>query len=261
MIPKVIHYCWFGGEPLPPLAETCIASWKKFCPEYQIVEWNEKNYSLEQAPAYVKEAIAAKRWAFATDYIRLDVIDQFGGIYLDTDVELLKGLDEFLLCDAFFARDRNGAISTGLGFGAVKNNACVRSLKEDYHDIHFQLGPVSFDTMPCPQRNKSVFDQFGFSDDTNIIESQHGIIVYPREYFAPMDMETMKLYLTDKTYSIHHYSASWKTARERKSHERRRFLVLCFGKQMGNGIADFVNGVMRKILKIYDYINWYLSSI
>ena len=102
MIPKIIHYCWFGRNPKPKLAEKCIKSWKKYCPEYEIIEWNEDNYDLSSAPLYVRQAYEAKRWAFVTDYIRLQVIYENGGIYLDTDVELRKSLDPLLVHQAYF---------------------------------------------------------------------------------------------------------------------------------------------------------------
>jgi mannosyltransferase OCH1-like enzyme len=100
MIPKVIHYCWFGGKPLPELAKKCIASWKKKCPDYEIKEWNETNFDLS-SNRYLQEAIKMKKWAFASDYIRLAVLYNEGGIYLDTDVEILKPLDKFLRHDFF----------------------------------------------------------------------------------------------------------------------------------------------------------------
>ena len=91
-VPKIIHYCWFGGNPKPKLAEKCIKSWKKFCPDYQIIEWNEENFDVSAAPEYVCQAYAAKRWAFVTDYVRLKAMTEMGGIYMDTDVELVKPL-------------------------------------------------------------------------------------------------------------------------------------------------------------------------
>lgn len=252
MIPKIIHYCWFGGAPLPPLAQKCISSWKKHCPDYKIVEWNERNYPLTLAPDYVKEAIAAKRWAFATDVIRLDVVYQHGGIYLDTDVELLRNLDDLLCHHAFFGRDRGGMISTGLGFGAEPQCGVVRKLLEDYATAHFQTGNLRYDLQPCPQRNKKVFDSYGFSDATEEIEERKAVTVYPWEYFSPMSEKTMEVRLTTHTYSIHHFVASWKTPRERRSHERRLALERWFGETWGNRFADILNGLIRKMYKIWD---------
>lgn len=119
MIPKKIHYCWFGRNPLPELAVRCIESWKKYCPDYEIIEWNEDNYDINKI-SYVKEAYQARKWAFVTDYVRLDVVNQYGGIYLDTDVELLKSLDPLLKYKSFFGMEEGKFIATGLGFGAEK---------------------------------------------------------------------------------------------------------------------------------------------
>lgn len=254
MIPKVIHYCWFGGAELPLLAQQCLESWKKHCPDYRIVEWNEENYPLENAPDYVKEAISAKRWAFATDYIRLDVVYQYGGVYLDTDVELVKSLDPLLEHEAFFGRDRSGEISTGLGFGAHPGNTCVRLLRDDYIGEHFQTGPVSYDLRPCPQRNKKIFDAYAFSADAEEIEETNGVVVYPKAYFAPMDAQTKKIHLTEETYSIHHFAASWKTEREQRSYKRRQALIRLLGVKVGKPAADVVNRLIRKMYKVYDYL-------
>ena len=101
MIPKTIHYCWFGGNPLPPLAVKCIKSWKKYCPDYEIIEWSEKNFDVSSAPLYVRQAYEAKKWAFVTDYVRLYAMTTCGGVYMDTDVELVKPIDTYLSHEAF----------------------------------------------------------------------------------------------------------------------------------------------------------------
>ena len=113
-VPKIIHYCWFGGNPKPKLAEKCIKSWKKFCPDYQIIEWNEENFDVSAAPEYVCQAYAAKRWAFVTDYVRLKAMTEMGGIYMDTDVELVKPLTPFLAHDAFAGFETDASVQTGL---------------------------------------------------------------------------------------------------------------------------------------------------
>ena len=113
-VSKIIHYCWFGGNPKPKLAEKCIKSWKKFCPDYQIIEWNEENFDVSAAPEYVCQAYAAKRWAFVTDYVRLKAMTEMGGIYMDTDVELVKPLTPFLAHDAFAGFETDASVQTGL---------------------------------------------------------------------------------------------------------------------------------------------------
>ena len=160
-IPRTIHYCWFGRNPLPKLAQKCIKSWKKYCPDYEIIQWNEDNYDLSAAPLYVRQAYEAKKWAFVTDYVRLQVVYEHGGIYLDTDVELIKKLDPLLQYDAYFGFEDGKHIATGLGFGAVKGAPILRELMEDYHDIPFILPDGGYDTKTCPVRNTEVFLRHG----------------------------------------------------------------------------------------------------
>jgi len=114
MIPKTIHYCWFGRNPKPKLAQKCIKSWKKYCPDYEIIEWNEDNFDIASAPLYVRQAYEAKKWAFVTDYVRLSAMTKFGGVYMDTDVEVVKPLDRFLNHDAVSGYESESCIPTGL---------------------------------------------------------------------------------------------------------------------------------------------------
>ena len=137
-IPKVIYYCWFGKGNMPSLAEKCIKSWRKYCPDYKIVCLNEENFDISQN-RYAKEAYDAKKWAFVSDYARLKVLFDEGGIYLDTDVELLKPLDKLISDGGFMGFDDNGVVSTGLGFGCEKGNQLVGALLKDYDDISFIL--------------------------------------------------------------------------------------------------------------------------
>ena len=135
-IPKVIHYCWFGKNPLPELAVKCINSWKKYCPDYEIIEWNENNFDLNSV-TYVKEAYEAKKWAFITDYVRLFVLYEYGGVYMDTDVELLKPIDSFLTLDAFSGFESSNAVPTGI-ISSRKNFKFIKELLDYYNDKHFK---------------------------------------------------------------------------------------------------------------------------
>ena len=135
MIPKVIHYCWFGGKPLPELARKCLASWKKFCPDYEIVRWDESNFDVACCD-YVKEAYEAKKWAFVSDYARLKALVDNGGVYMDTDVEVIRPLDEFLRHEAFSGFEDDKMISTGI-MASVKGFAPFAEMLADYHTRHF----------------------------------------------------------------------------------------------------------------------------
>lgn len=206
-IPKVIHYCWFGGSPKPKLVRHCIRSWKKYCPEYQIIEWNEQNFDCSQS-RYTQQAHAARKWAFVADYARLKVLHEQGGVYLDTDVELLRPLDSLLQYPAFFGFQRNHEVATGLGFGAEAGNPVVKALLDDYENASFLLPDGSFDLTPCPARNLPVFERFGLRAD-GTRQSTPEMEVFPAEYFCPVGYASLDCELTAETYSVHHYNASW----------------------------------------------------
>ncbi len=220
MIPKKIHYCWFGGNPLPKTAEKCMKSWKKFCPDYEIIQWNEDNYDLSQAPLYVQQAYEAKKWAFVTDYVRLKVVYDHGGIYLDTDVELLRSLEEYRSESAFFGYEGVEYINTGLGFGAEKGAPILKELMEQYRDIPFLLEDGSLDLTPCPVRNTEVFLRQGLQGDGDCQTLNDGTRILSAEYMCPLDNATRILRITSNTLSIHRFDASWQEQKEKEAHDR-----------------------------------------
>lgn len=227
MIPKIIHYCWFGRNPKPKLAKKCFKSWKKYCPNYKIIEWNEDNYDISSAPLYVQQAYAEKKWAFVTDYVRLQVVYENGGIYLDTDVELRRNLDELLQNKAYFGLENNEYINTGLGFGSEKGTEILLKLMMEYKDIPFVKEDGSYDTKPCPERNTEIFLSLGLKQDGSMQKLEDGILILPSEYLCPKDWWTGAMEFTDRTYSIHHYGESWYTPemqRRRKKQLRREAL-------------------------------------
>lgn len=146
-IPKVLHYCWFGGAPKPKNIQNCIRSWKKYCPDYEIIEWNEQNFDVSQS-LYTRQAYDARRWAFVADYARLKILYEQGGIYMDTDVELLRPLDDLLAYPAFFGFQHNNEVATGLSFGAEARSPVVKALLDDYDSLPFLLPDGSCDLTP-----------------------------------------------------------------------------------------------------------------
>lgn len=224
MIPKKIHYIWFGGKELPPLALKCIKSWEKYCRGYEIIRWDESNFDISSCPNYVKEAYENKKWAFVTDYVRLKIVYDNGGIYFDTDVEVVKNIDKFLKHEAFFGFEDDKGVATGLGFGAEKGNSVVKAIMDDYEDIHFVLPDGSFDLTPCPERNTKVLKKLGLEANGKL-QSVSGAWMYPTEYFCPMDFVTGELKKTKNTHTIHRFLASWQSEAEREHHkERRKYL-------------------------------------
>lgn len=228
MIPKVIHYCWFGGAAKPESVLYCIKSWKKYCPDYQIVEWNEENYPLKNVPNYVMQAYKAKKWAFMTDYVRLQIVYENGGIYMDTDVELKKSLDDLLCYDAYFGFEDGRNVNTGQGFGAKKNSMIIHDMMMDYHDISFVLPDGSFDLTPCPQRNTASLVKYGLSQDDTRQILMDNILILPSIYLCPKDYNTGLIKKSKKSYSIHHYDASWYSEEERarwkKNQKKSQFM-------------------------------------
>ena len=221
-IPKVIQYCWFGKGKMPKLAKKCIKSWKKYCPDYEIICHNEDNFDLSQN-RYLNEAYKAGKWAFVSDYARLKIIYDNGGIYLDTDVELIKPIDDLLLKKGFMGFDEKGIVATGLGFGAEKGNEIVSEFLKDYDNIPFVLPDGSYDLTPCPDRNTEALKRLGM-DIKNTSQTFMDITFLPDEYLCPMNYYTGKKTITENTYSIHHYSASWTSVVTKRTTRIKRII-------------------------------------
>ena len=243
MIPKTIHYCWFGRNPKPALFQWCIASWKQHCPDYEIIEWNEDNFDLSQNN-YVQEAYEAKKWAFVTDYARLWVIYNYGGIYLDTDVEVIKSFDDLIDEPAFFGLEDTKCIASGLGFGAEKGNSVVGAMLRDYNDIHFKQADGSLDLTACPIRNTASIAHLLPQNITgNEIVHIPDAVIYPPEWFCPLSADGSKMKKTANTHSIHWYSATWLSEDQMVVHKYRIFRKRCeqmFGKSLGGYVARLV---------------------
>ena len=206
-IPKVIYYCWFGRGKMPALAQKCIKSWRKYCPGYKIVCINEENFDISQNK-YAKEAYEAGKWAFVSDYARLKVLYDEGGIYFDTDVELIKPIDKLIEKNGYMGFENDRVISTGLGFACEKGNELVGALLKDYDDISFIRPDGTYDTTPCPDRNIETIKRLGM-DISNKNQLFMGIQMLPEDYLCPMNYYTGKKKITKNTYSIHHFCASW----------------------------------------------------
>ncbi len=217
MIPKIIHYCWFGRNPKTKLADKCIKSWQKKCPDYKIIEWNEDNFDISSCPLYVRQAYENKKWAFLTDYVRLKVVHDNGGVYLDTDVELLKSLDCFSGNKAWFGFEGEKYINTGEGFGAEKGHPILREMLAQYEDIPFVLPDGSLDLTPCTRRNTEVFLSYGLKPNNKMQILKENILILPSIYLCPIDYLSQKRKFSFKTVSIHHFAYSWKDDEQKKT--------------------------------------------
>lgn len=216
-IPKKIHYCWFGGGEKPELVKKCMDSWKKICPDYEIIEWNEENIDIN-ANQYAKEAYEKKKYAFVADYARMYVLYNEGGIYLDTDVELLRPLDVFLNEKAFSGFESNNKVTTGL-IASEKNNEWINDLFHMYDDISFLDEKGNMDLTTNVERvTKLSHEKYGLEEKSKYQSLKDGTVVfYPSDYFSPKDWYTDNINLTENSYAIHHFSASWYSKKERES--------------------------------------------
>jgi mannosyltransferase OCH1-like enzyme len=222
VIPKKIHYIWFGGKPLPEDAERCIASWKRFCPDYEIVRWDESNFDLD-SNAYVNEAYKAKKWAFVSDYVRLWVLVNFGGVYMDTDVEIRDSLDPFMKHRAFSGFESPDAVPTGI-MACETGFPLFQELLDDYSSRHFIKEDGTYDlctnvmaiTHHCLAKGLVL---------NNTYQEIDGFALYPNDWFCPKSHETGVINLTENSVAIHHFSGSWVDPLEKELLQERRSLI------------------------------------
>lgn len=206
MIPKKIHYCWFGKGKKSRMIKKCIDSWKKYCPEYEIIEWNEDNFNLNQHP-YLLWCYENKKYAFLSDFARLLIIKQNGGIYFDTDVELIRSPDTLLKYSAFYGFENDKNIATGLGFGAEANHVTIIKMVDEYLNIKIN-NDGTYPLIVCPKLNTKALISFGLilnGKRQNIA----GAEILPVDFLNPYDDRTGLLNKTDNTVSIHWYSKTW----------------------------------------------------
>lgn len=232
IIQKKIHYCWFGGNPLPELAEKCIESWKKYCPDYEIIEWNENNFDVTCCD-YAREAYEAKKWAFVSDYARFKILYENGGVYLDTDVELLKPLDDLLEKGSFMGCENYTIdvmkVNPGLGCAVEPKNEFYAEVIKNYENSHFLNSNGSQNLYTVVERTTDLLKKQGLHNSLGIQEVC-GITIYPAEYLSPIDQRDESLNITNNTYSIHHYMASWFSPKIKVYSKVIKFLYRCLGE-------------------------------
>ncbi len=213
-IPKIIHYCWFGPGEMSQEEKNYIESWKKNCPDYELRLWSDSNYDISKCQ-YTREAAENGKWSFVTDYVRLDVLYQYGGLYFDTDVELLKNFDSFLTCEAFIGFEDGEHVNSGQAMGTVPGNPLIKELRDMYHNISFYKEDGSLNLKECPRYLTEYLETKGLkgNDEKQCIE---GMVVFPTRYFCPKSFQTGKIHITDDTVSIHHFRGAWHSEKERK---------------------------------------------
>lgn len=239
MIPKIIHYCWFGGNPIPEDAKKCIESWKKYCPDYEIKEWNESNFDVNCCD-YTKEAYQAKKWAFVTDYVRLYVLNKYGGIYVDTDVELIENIDAFLCDTAFTGFEDERSAVTGI-IGSVKNSEFTDYLLSYYNDIHFisPNGSLNLKTNTSTITEMLVA-KYGVLLNNEFQNFKNKFVLYPKEYFCPKNHTTGNIELTEKTVCIHHFGGTWYSDEQREAAHLKKKFTKIFNHKVSIYVAQFI---------------------
>lgn len=211
MIPKVIHYCWFGGKSLPKSAERCIDSWKKYLPDFEIKRWDESNFDVNRIP-YTKEAYSVGKYAFVSDYARLWVIYNYGGLYFDTDVEVIRPLNDIVMNGAFFGVEFKDVskitVNPGLGYGAPAGSTALKHLMNRYERLHFinEFGEICYKNIVEITTEYLIVNGL---QNTNRIQCCSGFTIYPVDFFCPISYETKVMCITNNTHTIHHFAESW----------------------------------------------------
>lgn len=235
MIPKVIHYCWFGRNPLPKSAQKCIASWRKYLPDYEIKEWNEDNFDVNALP-YTRDAYEAKKYAFVSDYARMEILYKHGGLYFDTDVEVIRPLGEILSRGAFMGCEIDGddtrlpTVAAGLGLAVEPAHPVYKDVLDIYKTLDFWTPAHTVNTFAIVQIVTHVLKEHGLRSQREI-QQVDGITIYPQWYFNPLQItpEGKKLAITSQTYTIHHFTASWMSPRQRFLQDTKYLMMRLLG--------------------------------
>lgn len=249
MIPKIIHYCWFGKNPKPFIVKKCIRSWKKYCPDFKIIEWNENNFNYK-SNAFCETAYSAGKWAFVTDYVRLKVLYEYGGIYMDTDVELLQPIDSFLDYNCFLGFQHESYVSNGLVAGAIRHHPFILENMKVYENMPFKDEDESSKLKVCQEYTTELLQKKGLKLPCDgSIQKIDDIYIFPPEYFCPYDHRNYSMHKTENTVAIHHFASSWwdKT--------RKRNYNIIKRKNYFHKIIHFPNRIFMNILGNEKYEN------
>ena len=212
-IPKVLHYIWFGNNELPLEFRNNLITWKKFNPDYEIIRWDESNYDVSNS-TFVKEAYKANKWSHASNYVRLDILYKYGGIYMDTDVEVIKNLDCLLNDECFFCLGNQDSINNGSGLGSVKEHPVIKEMMEAFENVHFDVAKGGVGMRAAHNFINPVMRRHGFKLE-NRYQRIDGVVLYPKEVMSPLSFGDLENFFCDRTLSIHYEAGSWKTNAEK----------------------------------------------
>lgn len=243
MIPKILHYCWLGGKEKPVEIQKYMESWKKYAPDFEIKEWNEENFPFDEIKSeYIDQAVSMGKWAFVTDVMRLYVLQKYGGVYFDTDVELLRPLDSLLDNSSFIGFESDYTLCTAV-IGACQDQRWLEELLNIYRKRCFVDERGKLDTIPNSQFIYQYFHKnCGLEVKKDIFLLQNGLKVYPNEYFSPLNYSTMKINITENTYTVHHYSGAWKSQGERRKDWIKAMITRVIGEKGRETIKRILKG-------------------
>lgn len=243
MIPKVIHYCWFGRNPLPKMAIKCIASWKKYLPEYEIKEWNEDNFDVNIIP-YTKDAYADGKYAFVSDYARFWILYHYGGVYFDTDVEVIKSMDDIIERGPFMGLEipeEGCQINPGLGLACESGNPIYTTILEGFAKLDYHLPDGSRNPYSMIPMVTDIMKSKGMNG-MDRVQNVGGIFVYAPDYFNPLDDATGRLKKTENTRTIHWFMKSWMTG----EHKVKTWLKRLLRRVLGNDCVALVGKMIKR---------------
>lgn len=258
MIPKIIHYCWMSGEPFPELIQECIDTWKKFLPDYKIIEWNKNNFDVNVS-TFTKEAFEAKKYAFVSDYVRLYALYNYGGIYLDSDIKVLKSFNDLLNNKAFSGFESKDRVGVWI-LASEKGNPLFKEMLDCYEDKHFIKNDGSLDLEPNTSLLKPVFEKYGIIFNNKYQKNKY-ITIYPKDYFCPLDESTGELNITKNSYAMHLFNGAW-VPKEQKEYTNlyklyynkyKKWHFLFLAKILAKIVANYkiypFNVFIKKVLK------------
>ncbi len=245
MIPKTIHYCWLSDDPLPAKIQWCVDSWSKHCPDYEIVLWDFKRLG-QNCPQWVTEAFAARKYAFAADWVRAYALYNFGGIYLDSDVELLRSFDHLLHLPYMLGHESESDTVEAAVMGAEKGHPFFAALLDYYRDRHFLQADGSLDTLPLPRIINAICQgRFQFRDiqsEAEFVDEEGVLNVLPQDYFSPISLQTMRKTITARTVSVHHFAGAWKP----RGYRLRKALQRLIGPSATMAIIRIKDIILRR---------------
>lgn len=239
-IPKIVHYCWFGGKEKPDSVKKCIESWKRYLPDYELMEWNENNFNIDKLQ-YTKEAYEAGKYAFVSDVARIEALYQYGGFYMDTDVEVLKSFTPLLDSRCVLGMEEKEYVATSF-MGFEKGHPLVKQFLNLYKNLTFFDGKGQIITGTNVAKLTKMLIKQGFVQENHYQELEDGIKIYPKEFFSPYDYINCYYNITENSYCVHHFAVTWMSKKEQVKKGIKKKIVKVLGPERMNKFREKLKG-------------------